>query len=124
MVRNYDVITANQLVHLMVPVIFLSLCGCHDNPLLYSFGVQKLLLCTDELLVDSGLLVQLKNFLKQTKSSVGVLLFLLFKAAPCGRYDNGRRAGMFQLLETIRFADVCVDTLEALVPEPPPVLPH
>lgn len=79
MVRNYDVITANQLVHLMVPVIFLSLCGCHDDPLLYRFDVQKLLLCTDELMVDSGLFVQLKDFLKRTKSSVGVLLFLLFK---------------------------------------------
>lgn len=77
MVRNY-VITVNQLVHLMVPVIFLLLCGCHDNPLLYRFDVQTLLLCTDELMVDSGLFVQL-NFLKHTKSSIGVLLFLLFK---------------------------------------------
>lgn len=94
-------ITVNPLVLLMVPVIFLSLCGCHDNPPCCTDLMYRS--CFFGLTVDSGLFVQLKNFLKRTKSSVGVLLFLLFKPKLWARCDNSGLAGIPELLEAIRF---------------------
>lgn len=76
-------------------------CGCHDNPLLYRIAVQTSLLWTNELMVDSGLIVQL-NLLKYTKCSISVL-FLLFKSKLWAQCD-GRRAGTLEILETVELA--------------------
>lgn len=47
--RRSEMMTSFRRISSAVPVILLSWCGCHDDPLLCRLDVQKLLLCADEL---------------------------------------------------------------------------